>query len=223
MRIVIDAGHNNSGADTGASGNGLREELLTLSICQRIKPLLQFNGFDVVLTRDGDFVNGPHTDVNQSLQTRCAIANNANADLFISVHINSGGGSGTEVYCVGGGNGERLAGIAKYYLIQQCGWADRGVKTAKFYVLMNTSMPAILTENGFIDNASDAKLLATEDFRQRIAIAHAKAVCDYYGQEYKDKVAAPAAPTIPAAPIMPADKTKLALNLMKQAINLLEE
>jgi N-acetylmuramoyl-L-alanine amidase len=66
-KICLDAGHNNSGIDTGTHGNGLREELLTLDICQLIKPLLQFNGFEVVMTREGDFVNGPHGTVNESL------------------------------------------------------------------------------------------------------------------------------------------------------------
>jgi hypothetical protein len=186
-KICLDAGHQSQGADTGAQGNGLREEILTLDISQRIKSLLQYNGFDVVMTREGDFVNGPHENLNQSMKTRCDIANKAQADLFISIHINAGGGSGTEVYCIGGGNGQKLAGIVLYYLVQQCGFLNRGVKTSNFYVLVNTAMPAILTENGFIDNASDAPRLASEDFRQRIGIAHAKAVCDYFGQTYNDK------------------------------------
>lgn len=229
-KICLDAGHNNSGADTGAAGNNLREELLTLDICQRIKTLLQINGFEVVMTREGDFVNGRHENLNQSLQTRCDIANKAQADLFISVHINAGGGSGTEVYCIPGGNGnsERLANIALYYLVQQCAWPSRGVKTANFLVLVKTVMPAILTENGFIDNVSDASLLATEDFRQKIALAHAKAVCDYYNQTCNDNptlaASTPAVKKISALDkTSEMEKTKQALVLLKQAIKLLED
>jgi N-acetylmuramoyl-L-alanine amidase len=234
-KICLDAGHNNSGADTGAAGNNLREELLTLDICQRIKALLELNDFEVVMTREGDFVNGPHNTVNESLQTRCNIANKAEADLFISVHINAGGGTGQEIYiCGGGGQAEKFAKISLYYLLQQCAWKDRGVKTSNFLVLENTTMPAILTENGFIDNAADASLLRAEDFRQKIAVAHAKAVCDYYKQTYNDKQAPVSSPTAEALSSIVnkisaeddshlTDKTKQALVLLKQAIKLLEE
>jgi N-acetylmuramoyl-L-alanine amidase len=186
-RICLDAGHNNSGIDTGAQGNGLREELLTLDICQRIKPLLRFNGFEVVMTREGDFVNGPHGTVNESLQTRCFIANSAQANLFVSVHINAGGGSGTEIFIAGsGGQAERAANMVLPYLVSAGGWANRGIKVENLYVLKNTNMPAILTENGFIDTFSDAAKLADTDFRQKIAVAHAKGICDYFGVQYKE-------------------------------------
>jgi N-acetylmuramoyl-L-alanine amidase len=211
--ICIDPGHNNKDADTGAQANGLREELLTLDICQRIKPLLEFNGFTVVMTRDGDFVNGAHNTLIESLQTRCYIANKAQANLFISVHINAGGGSGVEVFALPGGQAEKAAKIALYYLVQQTGLTDRGVKSDSFYVLKNTNMPAILTENGFIDNHSDAQKLANPDFRQRIAIAHAKAVCDYFGQEYKEQ-----GTTEQQQP----DKVQETLKLAKQIVSIWE-
>lgn len=216
-KICLDPGHNTTGPDTGAAGNYLREAWLTLDICQRIKPLLQVNGFEVVMTREGDFVNGPHDTLNQSLQTRCDIANKAGADLFISVHVNAGGGSGEEVYHFPGStNGQRLAGIALYYLVQQCGWYNRGIKAAKFIVLEKTKMPAILTENGFIDNVSDASLLVAEDFRQRIAIAHAKAVCDYFGRTYKEYVK----PTTVQSQL---DKVQQAIKLFEEGLKILKE
>lgn len=186
-KICLDAGHNNSGIDTGAQGNGLREELLTLDICRRLKSLLQLNGFEIVMTREDDVVSGPHGTVNESLQTRCLIANSAQVNLFISVHINSGGGSGAEIYIVGrGAQAERAANKVLPYLVSAGGWADRGVKVANLYVLKNTNMPAILTENGFIDSFSDAAKLADADFRQALAAAHAKGICDYFGVQYKD-------------------------------------
>lgn len=185
-KICLDDGHNSYGADTGAQGNGLREQDLTLDIVRRIKPLLEFNGFEVTLTRDGDFVNGPHDTVMQSLQTRCSIANQFGADLFVSVHINSGGGTGSEVYALPGGHGIIAAQRVLERLISACGWANRGLKTDKeFYVLVNTDMPAILTENGFIDTAVDAAKLTDPNFRLAIAEAHARGICDYFGVEYK--------------------------------------
>jgi N-acetylmuramoyl-L-alanine amidase len=79
-RIVLDAGH--GGHDSGATGNGLREKDLCLDIVKRIeRQLKQYEGANVRLTRSNDtFV---------TLTERANIANNFNADLFVSVHINA--------------------------------------------------------------------------------------------------------------------------------------
>lgn len=185
--ICLDPGHNDCCTDAGAEGNSLREQDLTLDIALKLKSLLKYNGFAVVLTREGPFVKGTHQTVKQSLQSRCHIANRAGANLFLSLHINAGGGSGTEVYALPGGRAEKLAGILLYYLIQEARWANRGVKTnRRFYVLVNTLMPAVLTENGFIDNACDAAKLREPGFRQSLARAHAKGICDFYKLKYRD-------------------------------------
>lgn len=186
-KICLDPGHNASGADAGAEGNGLREQDLTLDIALNLKFLLESNGFEVVMTREGAFVPGPPQSVNESLQARCDVANNASADLFLSIHVNAGGGTGTEVYALPGGRAEKLAGILLDYLTSEADWANRGVKTDRnFYVLVNTIMPAVLTENGFIDNQSDAAKLRDQEFRKTLARAHAKGVCDFYGMEYRE-------------------------------------
>lgn len=185
--ICLDPGHNGSGADAGAEGSGLREQDLTLDIALQLKPLLEYNGFQVVLTRESDFVKGPHQTLNQSLRSRCEVANNAKADLFFSIHVNAGGGAGTEVYALPGGQAEKLARVLLPYLVQGCAWRNRGVKTNKrFYVLVHTRMPAVLTENGFIDSRADAQRLRDPDFRRDVARAHAKGVCAFYGVEYRE-------------------------------------
>lgn len=187
-KICLDPGHNASGADTGAEGYGLREQELTLDVARRLWPLLEYNGFGVVMTREGDYVNGPHGTVNESLQTRCDIANAAGVALFVSIHINAGGGTGAEVYiAAAGGQAEVAAHKVLPYLVQAGNWMNRGVKTENLYVLRNTSMPAILTESGFIDTESDAGKLANPDLRQAIAVAHAKGLCDYFGVQYKEQ------------------------------------
>lgn len=106
----------------------------------------------------------------------------------MSIHINAGGGTGSEIEIEGaGGQAEKAANAILPYLVAACGWTDRGVKVANLQVLRDTSMPAILTEKGFIDTASDAVKLADPNFRQAIAVAHAKGICDYFGMEYKEK------------------------------------
>lgn len=186
-KICLDPGHNQSGADTGAQGNGMFEQDLTLDIALRIKPLLEANGYDVVLTREGDFVKGDHQSVKASLESRAAFANREKADLFVSIHVNAGGGTGTEIFVLPGGSAQKCAQRVLDRLIEACKWSNRGVKTNRnFYVLVYTDMPAILTENGFIDHAGDAQKLRDPDFRQKIALGHAKGICDFYGKMYLD-------------------------------------
>ena len=188
-RICIDPGHNSSGFDTGAQGNGLLEQNITLDIGLRLKSLLETNGIQVIMTRTGGQVAGTINNVTDSLQARCNIANNAVVDLFVAIHINAGGGTGSEVWIVStGGRAEKAANAVLARLIASCGWANRGVKTANDYVLKYTDAPAILTENGFIDSVSDSAKLKDPAFIQGIAIAHAKGICDYFGIQYKEKV-----------------------------------
>jgi len=204
MKICLDPGHNDHGADTGAEGNGLREQDLTLDIALRLRPLLQANGITVVMTREGGLVSDNSTLV-ASLQSRIDVAENAKADVFLSIHVNAGGGTGQEILIQGtGGNAERFANIMLPHLVQAGNWYNRGVKVQNIMVLRETTMPAILTENGFIDTGSDAQKLANPDFRQQLAVAHAKGVCEYFGIQYNESssVAQPSPTPTPSSSIM---------------------
>jgi len=135
--VVLDPGHNSYGHDTGAEGNGLLEQDLTLYISKKLKPMLELNGFKVVVTRDGDLVTGLSSGYSlvQSLQARCDISNNINADIFVAIHINAGGGTGQEVLIYDtGGKAETLAKKVLPYLVNAGQWANRGVKIAHDYV-----------------------------------------------------------------------------------------
>lgn len=187
-KVCLDPGHNSSGADTGAVGNGLREQDINLDIALRIKPLLEYNGISVVMTRESEFVKGSHSTQLESLQTRVNIADNNNVDLFVSIHINAGGGTGTEVLIAGtGGRAEVVAKKVLNQINKISGWANRGVKVQNVHVLRETSMPAILTENGFIDHALDSAKLKDPSFLQKLAVAHAKGICDYFAITYKEQ------------------------------------
>ncbi|MCW5210268.1 N-acetylmuramoyl-L-alanine amidase, partial [Desulfobulbus sp. N3] len=79
-RIVIDPGH--GGKDPGAVGFGLKEKDIVLNVAKKIKKILEEkNGYEVLLTRDGD--------VSLALEERTAIANTKEADLFLSIHVNA--------------------------------------------------------------------------------------------------------------------------------------
>jgi len=188
MKICLDPGH--GGYDPGAVGNGLREKDLALAICLKLKPMLEHNGIVTILTRDGDYSPGHlEGNLNGELRARVAIAEQNKVDLFVAVHINAGGGTGVEVLVVAkGGRAEVAANKVLPFLASAGSWANRGVKTQNVLVLRETSMPAILTENGFIDNSLDANKLKDPKFLHDLAVAHAKGLCDYFGIQYKPDI-----------------------------------
>ncbi len=169
--LVVDAGH--GGHDTGCQGAYANEKNINLAVAQAFGKMVSRKCRDVrvVYTRSNDtFI---------SLQGRCDVANSNNADLFISIHVNSValGGSlvrGTETYFYGAPmasndnsneestsvttnmiaeSNRRESELLARYIQQEyirSGRASRGVKQAHFYVLVHTNMPSVLTEIGFI-------------------------------------------------------------------------
>ena len=171
MKIFLDAGHNYSGYNTGATGNGLHEQDVTWEIATKCGEILTKNGFETKLSRP-NIKDNLGIDNSTSLSVRCKMANDWGADYFVSIHCNAGGGTGTETYCYKfGTTAEKLATSVNNAIVYKLGIKSRGVKTANFYVLLNTKMPAILVETAFIDNTADSVLLKnnTQDFAQAIA------------------------------------------------------
>jgi len=197
FKVCIDPGHNEIGADTGARSKNLVEEILTILIAKKIKKGLEAQGnFTVIMTREGQTVNGPATTLLDSLRTRCRIANEAGADLFVSVHINAGGGTGSEVLIYSaGGKAEACAKIMAPLIADAGSWPNRGVKTQNVHVLRETTMPAILTENGFIDSDKDYQKLLKDIVLQDIADAHVLGICNFFGVQFRTATTAAAAVT----------------------------
>lgn len=166
MKIYIDPGH--GGSDSGAVGNGLVEKNLTLDISLREKALFEELGHKVKISRS--------VDKTISLSTRTDEANSWGADIFISNHINAGGGVGVEVWhSIYGGKGKEYAARVEKNLSEI--FKSRGLKSREgrredyLYVIRTSKMPAILIEFGFIDSIEDASKLKSEDTRQRCAEA----------------------------------------------------
>jgi N-acetylmuramoyl-L-alanine amidase len=171
-KICLDPGH--GGSDPGAVGNGLQEKDLNLDITNRAYSLMVADTASVNRTRS--------TDVFVSLQGRCDISNNWGADLFECSHINAGGGTGTETYaCATGGTAWDLCGHINSEMVSHIGLANRGLKTANYYVLVNTVAPAILCEVAFIDTAGDAAILGNPTYRQEAARAYLHGTQSFYG------------------------------------------
>lgn len=177
-RIYIDPGH--GGSDIGASANGLQEKDVTLDIALKTRGILneQYGGHTLKLSRTGD--------VTKSLDARTNEANNWGTNFFVSIHINSSQGTGYESYTWNGdyADKERTNAIRNTIhdeIVQQTGYTDRGKKESNLHVLRETNAPAILTENGFIDNAEDASKLKDDAFLDQIAQGHADGIAKALG------------------------------------------
>ena len=160
MKICIDAGHNYSNFGTGAVGNGLKEQDINFYIADKLKALFVSAGHSVKMTRN-KLSENLGTSNSDSLYKRASIANQFGADLFISIHCNAGGGTGTETLIYAkGGKAEEYAKKIQKAITQKIGTKDRGVKERpNLVVLKKTSMPAVLVETAFIDTKADAELL----------------------------------------------------------------
>ncbi|MCU0565102.1 MAG: N-acetylmuramoyl-L-alanine amidase [Oculatellaceae cyanobacterium Prado106] len=171
--VAVDPGH--GGADVGAVGiDGIREADIVLDIGKKLAEILSQQGVQVVLTRD--------RDVEIDLEPRVSYAEQVNADLFVSVHANAINMSrpdvnGLETYYYSSGQG--LASDIHRSILDSMDIRDRGVRTARFYVLRRTSMPAVLVEVGFVTGAEDQRRLSDSDYRTQMAQAIARGVLQY--------------------------------------------
>ncbi len=172
--IVLDAGH--GGTDSGAvgylNGNQVLEKNLTLEITYKVKERLEERGYKVSLTRTGDTL--------PSLVERPTQANEEEAALFVSIHINSvdnaPSANGTEVYYAESNNGDdygvnskTLAENILTRMLYYMGSTDRGVKTAEHAVTKRCDMPASLVEVGFITNPTEVYNMTTEEYQYKAA------------------------------------------------------
>ncbi|MGL5836639.1 MAG: N-acetylmuramoyl-L-alanine amidase [Waterburya sp.] len=175
-RIVIDAGH--GGDDPGAIGiGGLREKDIILSIAQDVEEILTQQDIDVVMTRD--------SDVFISLEGRTDLANDVNADLFVSIHANSinmsrPDVSGLETYYYQ--SGRRLAEVIHWSILNGVDIDDRSIRRARFFVLRHSTMPAVLVEVGFVTGEVDAANLRDPNHCRRMAEAIARGIVEYIKQ-----------------------------------------
>ena len=195
--ICVDPGH--GGKDPGYRVGANEEQRYTLLLAQEVRDLLQQAGFNVVLTRTSDtFI---------PLENRPAIARNAAADLFVSLHFNSSEEAktvvrGVEVYCctpagttsfnsngegdtrwvTGNRNDDRnvlLAYLMQKSYVKNLQVEDRGVKRARYRVLRDATMPAILIEGGFMSNPAEGKKIFDPAYRRQMARAVVDGVLAY--------------------------------------------
>ena len=175
MLIAMNAGHC-PGKDPGRVGKTITEAELTRDYVQLINKYLNAAGVDTIFIQE------------DSLSAICAIANDNDADLFLSLHFNgatSPSATGTETfYCKGSKYGQIFAECVQNQLTSTLQLPDRGIKTDSLYVTRNTNMVAILTEVGFLSNPTEEKFLIArkDDACRAIARGVTDAINKIYGE-----------------------------------------
>lgn len=182
--ITIDPGH--GGSDSGAVGpNGYTEKEGAFAISQKVASILNQSGAKVVMTRDSDVdVYGPNASARNELQARVDVGNNANSDIFVSVHCNAfvnPAANGTQTFYYGYSyQGQRLAQSIQEKMIEANGLRDRGISTCNFYVVKHSYMPAVLIETAFITNYDEEALLSDDEWQTTMAKAIAEGINEYF-------------------------------------------
>ena len=195
--VVLDPGH--GGADNGASSTWGSEKTFTLDVALAARRELMRAGYRVEMTRV--------TDTAVSLEERVRIANRFRHAVFVSIHFNSSsGGVGVESFAlapegvtsnmssehhVSASDVARHAGNAQdehnialtasihAMVLSRLAAFDRGVKHARFHVLRDVKIPAVLVEGGFISSTSEGQRIATSNYRQRLGVAIAQGIQNY--------------------------------------------
>ena len=195
--VVLDPGH--GGSDNGASSSWGSEKIFTLDVALAARRELIRAGYRVEMTRA--------TDTAVSLEERVNIANRFPHAVFVSIHFNSSAGaSGVESFAlapegvtsnmssehhVSAADVARHAGNAQdehnialtasihAMVLSRLAAFDRGVKHARFHVLRDVKIPAVLVEGGFISDPSEGQRIATSNYRQRLGVAIAQGIQNY--------------------------------------------
>jgi len=173
--VLLDAGH--GGSDTGAIGvNGTYEKNLAIAITQSVRSKLERMGYHVYLTRGGDnFI---------SLGERADYANRLLPAIFVSIHANwieKPDYTGIMTFHYAGSiPGQTLAAMIQRHALSTTGCVDRGVRTANFFLLRETVVPAVLIETGFISNAAEELKLRDPTYQSQVAQGIANGIDEYF-------------------------------------------
>lgn len=173
--VIIDPGH--GGHDKGGQWGRVYEKHLALDTSIRLEAHLKKMGFNTVLTR--------RSDTFISLPGRMQMANKYRNAIFISVHYNytwKQHVSGIETF-YHNANSKSLAQAVHRGMMSRVKVVDRGVKYARYYVIRNTKMPAVLVEGGFVSNSNERSRMKTAWFRDAVARGVAEGVQRYRRQQ----------------------------------------
>ncbi len=191
LTVVIDPGH--GGQDGGASCGDVLEKDLNLSVSLKLRDIITSNGGAAVMTRDGDAPDVPGTNgkfvKRDDLRYRLDVLDKADADLFISIHMNKFSEpkySGAQVFYSQNGEESKVLGE----LIQKSLRENLDTENSReakrnesgIYILKNAKVPAALVECGFLSNPAELEKLKTEEYQQSLAEAIYKGIEEFMEQ-----------------------------------------
>ena len=175
--VVVDAGH--GGSERGAIGClGDEEKNINLKIAEKVAEILKKHDINVIMTRE--------VDADISLDERIRIAKDNNADIFVSIHLNSIGDvpmdvhkkRGTSVFYYNN-NSKKLAESIEKEVTHYASTRDDGVKTASFAVIRPTDYNAVLVEAAYMTNPMDSMLYTNEKWINKAAKGIAEGIIEY--------------------------------------------
>jgi N-acetylmuramoyl-L-alanine amidase len=169
--VVIDPGH--GGQDNGGQWGHVYEKHLALDTAVRLEATLKSMGYQTVMTRRSDYFI--------TLPQRVSTTNANKNAIFVSIHYNytwKNEVSGLETFYYNS-EGQRLAQYVQSSLLRQTHTVDRSAKFARFYVLRNAQIPAILVEGGFVSNEKERNRMKSSYFRDSIARGIAEGIQRY--------------------------------------------
>ena len=185
--VVIDAGH--GGKDPGKVGiNGVLEKDINLSIALRLKSLLEQNDISVVMTRevDKDLASEQAANrKNEDLRARAKLVEETAPVVLVSIHQNSYTSEevdGAQVfYYASSEEGKLLGTMVQSHLKREISDDNHRVAKAnkEYYLLKKAVCPAVIVECGFLSNATEAALLNTEEYQEKIAFAIHLGIMEY--------------------------------------------
>ncbi len=196
--ICLDPGH--GGKDPGNRAGRNFEKTATLTLAGELSAQLKKAGFNVIQTRT--------KDQYVELPARPDLANRRHADLFVSLHFNGTASAqstvrGAETYCItpvgaSSSNAEGrgasfgatpanlmekqsllLAYQVQKALVNNLGVPDRSVRRARFAVLRDAEMPAIVVESGYLSHPVEGAKIFQPAYQQQIAAALVKGILSY--------------------------------------------
>lgn len=162
--VVLDAGH--GGEDGGTVEQTATEKEINLAVVLKMRELLENQGICVVLTRE--------QDIFIRLEERVRVANGEKADLFVSIHCNyyekDSSIYGLECYyCKGAEDGKYYAERILDTIEKSGEIVSRNAKPSGYYILKNTTVPAVLVETGYLSNYNERNQLISGEYQGKLA------------------------------------------------------
>lgn len=188
--IVIDAGH--GGVDGGSVGfSGTKESDLNLIYAKKLENYLKQAGFKVVQTRtnkDGLYPTGTKNYKKDDMKKRKEIIEKNQADLVISIHMNSfpaASSKGAQVFfCKDNDGGQKLANSIQRQFVSTIKNARKNATTGDYYMVTCTDLPAVIVECGFLSNPDEEKLLLDNEHQNKLCYAILCGVLDFFSISY---------------------------------------